>query len=87
MFHQKCRQGLYPSSNVKRFTIPEEKVPWTVNCPEYKPVAYTAAVVKGKPWADPEINELTFKPKWNAIDGNYPFSIQSIDKFRIIVTD
>ncbi|KAL6266250.1 hypothetical protein P5V15_003111 [Pogonomyrmex californicus] len=69
MFHQKCRQGLYPSSNVKRFTVPEEKIPWTVDYPDYKPVAYTATVVKGKPWADPEIDEPTFEPKWNTVDG------------------
>lgn len=72
MLHQKCTQGLYPSSNIKRFTVPEEKIPWTVEYPEYKPVAYTAAALQGKPWADPDINEPTFKPRWNAIDGNYP---------------
>jgi len=68
MVHQKCRQGLYPSSNVLRFAVPEEKVPWTIDYPDYKPVAYTATVLKDKPWADPEINELTFKPRWNSID-------------------
>lgn len=70
MLHRKCRQGLYPSSGVKRFEVPEEKVSWTVEYPEYKPVAYTAAVLRGKPWADPEINEPDFKPRWNALDGN-----------------
>ncbi|XP_012226821.2 ADP-ribose pyrophosphatase, mitochondrial [Linepithema humile] len=69
MLHQKCRQGLYPFSNINRFAVPDEKVPWTVEYPEYKPVAYTAAALQGKPWADPEINEPIFKPKWNAVDG------------------
>ncbi|GAB1864278.1 Adp-ribose mitochondrial [Camponotus japonicus] len=69
MLHQKCTQGLYPASNIKRFAVTEEKIPWTVEYPEYKPVAYTAAVLQGKPWADPDINEPTFKPRWNAIDG------------------
>ncbi|EZA58090.1 ADP-ribose pyrophosphatase, mitochondrial [Ooceraea biroi] len=69
MLHQKCRQGIYPSSNAKRFEVPDEKVSWTVEYPEYKPVACTAAVLQGKPWADPEINESTFEPKWNEIDG------------------
>jgi len=73
MLHQKCRQGLYPFSNINRFPVPEEKVPWTVEYSEYKPVVYTAAVVQDKPWADPEINEPIFKPKWNAMDGNYLF--------------
>lgn len=72
MLHQKCTQGLYPASNIKRFAVTEEKIPWTVEYLEYKPVAYTAAVLQGKPWADPDINEPTFKPRWNAIDGNYP---------------
>lgn len=71
MLHRKCRQSLYPSSSVKRFEVTEEKIPWTVEYPEYKPVAYTAAVLRDKrPWADPEIEEPTFKPKWNAVDGN-----------------
>ncbi|KYM94301.1 PREDICTED: ADP-ribose pyrophosphatase, mitochondrial [Cyphomyrmex costatus] len=67
-FHQKCRQDFYPSGNVKRFAVPDEKISWTVEYPEYKPVSYTATALKGKPWADPEINESTFKPKWNAVD-------------------
>lgn len=69
-FHQKCRQSLYPSSNINRFAVPEEKIPWSVDYPDYKPVAYSAAALKGKPWADPEINDPTFKPKWNALDDN-----------------
>ncbi|XP_043788550.1 ADP-ribose pyrophosphatase, mitochondrial isoform X1 [Apis laboriosa] len=69
MIHYECRQGLYPSSNIKRFEVPENKVAWNVEFPEYKPVEYTAALVKGKPWADPEIGEISFKPKWNSIDG------------------
>lgn len=70
MLHQKCRQGFYPSSNVKRFAVPEEKVPWAIEYPEYKPVEYNAAALLGKPWADPDIHVSSFKPKWNALDGN-----------------
>ncbi|XP_032686867.1 ADP-ribose pyrophosphatase, mitochondrial [Odontomachus brunneus] len=69
MLHQKCTQGLYPSSSVRRFEVTKEKVPWTVEYPEYKPVAYTASILRGKPWADPEIKEPAFKPKWNTVDG------------------
>ncbi|XP_043261643.1 ADP-ribose pyrophosphatase, mitochondrial [Colletes gigas] len=68
MMHYKCRQGIYPSSNVKRFEVPEDKVPWNVDYPEYEPVKYTASVLKGKPWADPEIEEVSFKPNWNSFD-------------------
>lgn len=70
MIHQKCRQGVYPSSNVKRFEVPEIKVPWTVEYPEYEPVKYTAPALKGKSWADPEISDDSFKPNWNTLDGN-----------------
>lgn len=70
MLHQKCRQGIYPLSNVKRFEVVDEKIPWTVEYPEYKPVTYTAPTVQGKLWSDPEINEPNFQPKWNAVDGN-----------------
>ncbi|XP_076636109.1 ADP-ribose pyrophosphatase, mitochondrial [Colletes latitarsis] len=68
MMHYKCRQGIYPSSNVKRFEVPEDKVPWNVDFPEYEPVKYTASVLEGKPWADPEIEDASFKPNWNTFD-------------------
>ncbi|CAL7948347.1 unnamed protein product [Xylocopa violacea] len=68
MIHHKCRQGFYAYNNVKRFEVPENKVPWSVEYPEYKPVEYTAVVLKGKPWADPEIGDVSFKPKWNTLD-------------------
>ncbi|OAD57903.1 ADP-ribose pyrophosphatase, mitochondrial [Eufriesea mexicana] len=69
MIHYKCRQGTYPSSNIRRFQIPEEKVSWKIEYSEYKPVEYTASNLTGKSWADPEIDNISFKPKWNSIDG------------------
>lgn len=69
MLHQKCRQGFYSSSNIKRFEVPEDKVSWDIKYPEYKPVKYTSEVLVGKPWADPDIGEASFKPKWNSTDG------------------
>ncbi|KAF3420041.1 hypothetical protein E2986_05131 [Frieseomelitta varia] len=68
MIHYKCRQGFYPSSNVKRFEVPENKVAWYIEYSEYKPIEYTAPNIKRKPWADPEIGEISFKPNWNTID-------------------
>lgn len=70
MIHHKCRQAFYASSNVKRFEVPENKVPWNVEFFKYKPVKYTASVVAGKPWADSEIGDEKFTPKWNSLDGN-----------------
>ncbi|XP_033222428.1 ADP-ribose pyrophosphatase, mitochondrial [Belonocnema kinseyi] len=69
MIHQKCTRGLYPSSNVQRFEVPEDKVAWSVEFPEYEPVEFNSPVLKGKPWADPEIDDPSFEPKWNSIDG------------------
>ncbi len=38
---------------VQRISVPDEKVPWNVNWPDYKPTEYTApAVLKNPPWAD-----------------------------------
>nr|XP_031836155.1 ADP-ribose pyrophosphatase, mitochondrial [Nomia melanderi] len=70
MIHYKCRQSFYASSNVKRFEVPDSKVPWNVEFLNYKPVKYTASVLVGKPWADPEIGESSFEPKWNSLDGH-----------------
>lgn len=70
MIHNKCRQGFYPSSNIKRFEVPENKVSWSVDYPEYTPVEYTAPAIKGKSWADAAIEENSFEPQWNSIDEN-----------------
>ena len=69
MIHHKCTRGIYPSSNVNRFEVPENKVPWSVEFPEYQPNEYNSPVLKDKPWADPEINDQSFNPKWNSLDG------------------
>ncbi|KAE9548600.1 hypothetical protein FO519_008185 [Halicephalobus sp. NKZ332] len=69
MIHTKCRDIKIPylRSNVFRTPVPEDKVPWTVDWPEYKPAEYTSESLKGKPWADPEDpRNLQF----NEIDGN-----------------
>ena len=51
LLHSKCR-GKY-AGGVKRFPVPDDKVSWSVDWPEYKPVDYTAPVVERMPiWAD-----------------------------------
>lgn len=53
--HIKARQAEY-QGKVKRFPVPDDKVPWSVTWGEYSPVDYTAEVVlKGPVWADPDI--------------------------------
>lgn len=39
---------------------------WNVPFDDYKPPDYTDESIKGKEWADPEINEGQFK--WNELD-------------------
>ena len=47
-----CRLHDY-QGGVKRFPVPEDKVSWKVEWPEYNPVDYTAPVVLNRPiWAD-----------------------------------
>ncbi|XP_039673521.1 transient receptor potential cation channel subfamily M member 2 isoform X2 [Perca fluviatilis] len=41
-FHVNARQFHYPSSNVTRFPVPEEKVPWEVSFSSYIPAYYTS---------------------------------------------
>lgn len=68
--HFKCRGGVYPRSTIARFPVPDDKVSWSTEFKEYKPVNYTSSVINGKPWADPDINDPNFQPKWNSVDGN-----------------
>ncbi|XP_068193768.1 ADP-ribose pyrophosphatase, mitochondrial isoform X2 [Antennarius striatus] len=66
--HMKSRCQQYPGSKVKRFPVPDDKVDWSQNWPQYKPVSYTdPSVLKTPVWADPDIG--TFSPKFNAVDG------------------
>ena len=52
--HIKARCELYPrTKDIKRFAVPEDKVPWSVDFPEYSPIEYTSAGVLAQPvWAD-----------------------------------
>ena len=53
--HTKARQAEY-LGGVRRFPVPDDKVQWSVDWPEYQPVDYTApSVLKGPVWADPDI--------------------------------
>ena len=51
LLHTKCR-GQY-AGGIERFLVPDDKVSWSIDWKEYKPVDYTAAVVEKIPvWAD-----------------------------------
>jgi len=49
-----CRNAVYPHSEVKRLSVPDDKVDWTVNWPDYCPPTFISPAAIGKPWADPE---------------------------------
>ncbi|WAR03096.1 NUDT9-like protein [Mya arenaria] len=65
--HVKARCEVYPrTQDVKRFIVPDDKVPWSVDFPEYDPIDYTSKSVASQPvWADsPDPATITF----NCID-------------------
>ena len=77
MVHAKCRGENYsfktPEGEVRqvaRFPVPEDKVQWTEAWAEYSPEEFTADFVMEAVWADPEIEDKEFVPKWNTLDGN-----------------
>ncbi|XP_054932198.1 ADP-ribose pyrophosphatase, mitochondrial isoform X3 [Dermacentor andersoni] len=53
--HAKCRGATYPGTDVQRLYVPENKVPWTVEWPDYKPPEFSIPALSSKPWADPEL--------------------------------
>lgn len=56
---------------MERSQVPDEKVSWLVQWPDYKPVEYTAGSVLAQPsWADPPMGERNFSPKFNEEDGH-----------------
>ena len=77
MVHEKCRGESYSYKNpegellqVARAPVPEDKVQWTEAWPEYGPEQFTADFIREAVWADPEIEDQEFVPKWNTLDGN-----------------
>ncbi|XP_066140484.1 ADP-ribose pyrophosphatase, mitochondrial isoform X1 [Euwallacea fornicatus] len=67
--HTKCREKFYPLSSVKRLSFPDKLVPWIITFDNYTPCEYESKSLLNKPWADPSINDPSFQPKWNKLDG------------------
>uniref|UniRef100_A0A3Q3KGW6 ADP-ribose pyrophosphatase, mitochondrial n=1 Tax=Monopterus albus TaxID=43700 RepID=A0A3Q3KGW6_MONAL len=66
--HVKSRCPQYPGSSIKRFPVPDDKLDWNQDWPQYDPVSYTAPILLNKPtWADPDIG--LFSPQFNTVDG------------------
>ncbi|KAM6362641.1 ADP-ribose pyrophosphatase, mitochondrial isoform 3-T3 [Alca torda] len=69
-YHRKALTSPYPGSHVERSQVPEDKVSWLIEWKDYNPVEYTAmSVLAGPNWADPQINDKDFSPKFNERDG------------------
>lgn len=56
--NDKCRNSVYPRSEVNRFNVPDKFLKWETDFPGYTPKAYTSESIKGQPWADPEYVRL-----------------------------
>ncbi|XP_055534678.1 ADP-ribose pyrophosphatase, mitochondrial [Wyeomyia smithii] len=67
--HTRCRNNIYPGSDVRRYPVPDEEVCWSVPYPDYQPSMYEASALKGKEWADLPVDHPSFKVKWNQLDG------------------
>ncbi|NXI16068.1 NUDT9 protein, partial [Irena cyanogastra] len=68
--HSKALTSPYPGSHIERSQVPEDKVGWLTEWKDYNPVEYTAkSVLAGPNWADPQINDEGFSPKFNERDG------------------
>lgn len=67
--HIACRNSVYAKA-IQRFPVPDELISWNVSYEDYKPPFYESPAIKGKPWADPDINDSSFKPKFNKLDGD-----------------
>ncbi|XP_073414310.1 transient receptor potential cation channel subfamily M member 2 [Dendrobates tinctorius] len=69
--HINTRNIHYPDSNVVRFPVPDEKIPWQVEFNIYNPPFYTA-IRKDKSIHDPYTDSLETleKLKFNTLDGN-----------------
>ncbi|XP_077068579.1 ADP-ribose pyrophosphatase, mitochondrial isoform X2 [Siphateles boraxobius] len=66
--HIKARCPVYPGSDTIRFPIPDDKVDWETDWPQYSPVNYTASTVLKNPvWADREIGKFL---QFNSLDGS-----------------
>uniref|UniRef100_A0A8C6JT45 ADP-ribose pyrophosphatase, mitochondrial n=3 Tax=Melopsittacus undulatus TaxID=13146 RepID=A0A8C6JT45_MELUD len=70
LYHSKALTSPYPGSHVERSQVPADKVGWLTEWKDYNPVEYTAkSVLAGPSWADPQINDKGFSPKFNERDG------------------
>ena len=52
---------------IKRHFVPAGQISWDVPFDHYDPMTFDAPVLTTAPWADPDITNTEFKPKYNQI--------------------
>ena len=52
-----------------RTEVPSGLISWDVLFDTYDTITFTAAHLKTAPYADPDIEDEAFHPKWNQVDG------------------
>lgn len=76
--HTKCRypnEYLYvnkkdgKTKNIVRHEVPAGLISWDLPFDTYDPIVFNAPHLVTAPYADPDINDPKFKPKWNHLDG------------------
>lgn len=63
--------------------MPPEKEKWEVPWHEYNPPKYNSELLKSKAFADPDIPNINFKPRWNSKDGKIN-RISFLGRYKII---
>lgn len=89
--HVKARCEVYPISlrdaetieQVRRTLVPDEKVDWSVEYKGYSPLEFTAPLVLTASWADPELDDPEFQPKWNDLDDKVNRKSHEVDEYKI----
>ncbi|XP_027203626.2 LOW QUALITY PROTEIN: ADP-ribose pyrophosphatase, mitochondrial [Dermatophagoides pteronyssinus] len=54
---------------IERFPVSAKLKDWNIEWKDYKPVPVIIDFGQ-KPWADPDIKDVNFHPKWNELDAN-----------------
>lgn len=67
--HIVCRNSFYSTTQIKRFFVPDDKIPWSTSYADYSPVKFESDVLKGKNWADLSIDDPNYDIKFNQLDG------------------
>ncbi|KAM5180438.1 transient receptor potential cation channel subfamily M member 2-like [Mantella aurantiaca] len=72
LYHVNSRTLQYPGSNLTRYPVPDELVPWEVKFPEYIPPLYNGER-NDRGSYDPNTEMEQKNRKYNAMDGLYDF--------------